>query len=183
MSDYTVFGSPLGPVFIGASAAGVHLIDFLREPGDEAAYLARLEAETSEPAQRDGSAVAEAVQQLGEYFAGGRSTFDLPLAPHGTPFQQAVWHALAGIGYGETTTYAAVAAAIGHDGAARAAGGAIGRNPLAIVVPCHRVVGTGGALTGYASGLDRKRWLLTHEAARPLAAAGSATGSARGRRG
>ena len=101
MSDYTVLDSPLGPVFIGASAAGVHQIDFLHDPADEATYRARLEAETGEPAQRGGSAVAAAVQQLGEYFAGARATFDLPLAPHGTSFQQAVWHALAGIGYGE----------------------------------------------------------------------------------
>lgn len=174
MSDYTVCASPLGPLFVGASEAGVHRIDFLREPGDEAACLARLEAETGEAARRDGPTSAAAAQQLGEYFAGARATFDLPLAAHGTPFQQAVWHALSTIGYGETTTYAAIAATIGHEGAARAAGGAIGRNPLAIVVPCHRVVGTGGALTGYASGLDRKRWLLSHEAAQPLPAAPAA---------
>jgi methylated-DNA-[protein]-cysteine S-methyltransferase len=101
--------------------------------------------------------------QLDEYFAGERSEFDLPLAPRGTPWQEAVWRALLEIPYGETITYTELAARAGRAGAARAAGAANGRNPIAIVIPCHRVVGTDGTLTGYAGGLDAKAWLLAHE--------------------
>lgn len=105
-----------------------------------------------------------AARQLEEYFAGRRSTFDLPLRPGGTPFQQAVWDALRAIPWGETRSYAEIARAVGRPAAVRAVGAANGRNPLAIVVPCHRVIGSGGALTGYAGGLEAKRWLLGHEA-------------------
>ena len=104
-------------------------------------------------------------RQLHEYAAGERLEFDLPLAPGGTPWQLAVWEALLEIPYGETITYAELAARAGRTGAARAAGAANGRNPIAILIPCHRVVGTGGALTGYAGGLDAKGWLLAHERA------------------
>lgn len=116
--------------------------------------------------------LAEACAQLHEYFAGTRTAFALPLAPAGTPFQQRVWDALARLPYGETASYAAVARALGDPGAVRAVGAANGRNPLAVVVPCHRVVGADGSLTGYAGGLDRKRWLLRHEAAVRERAAG-----------
>ena len=117
---------------------------------------------------RDEGPFASLRQQLAEYFAGERRTFDLELAPLGTPFQQRVWAALRAIPYGETVTYAALAQRIGRPGAARAVGLANGRNPLSIVVPCHRVVGTGGSLTGYAGGLDVKRRLLAHEGARAI---------------
>ena len=104
-----------------------------------------------------------AAHQLAEYFTGTRRTFDLPLAPHGTEVQREVWLALATIPFGTTTSYGALASAIRRPGSARAIGHANARNPLSIVLPCHRVVATNGALTGYAGGLDRKRWLLAHE--------------------
>ena len=104
-----------------------------------------------------------AAAQLEEYFAGKRRSFDLALAPHGTPFQMAAWSVLRTIPFGRTMTYGEQAAAMGKPRAVRAVGGANGRNPLAIVVPCHRVIGSGGRLTGYASGIDRKKWLLDHE--------------------
>lgn len=108
----------------------------------------------------------EAVRQLGEYFAGGRTAFDLPMTPRGTPFQLEVWRALRAIPFGETASYGDIARAIGRPRAVRAVGAANGKNPLAIVVPCHRVIGSNGTLTGYAGGLDLKRWLLSHEGGR-----------------
>ena len=115
--------------------------------------------------RRDDGAFADAVAQLGEYFAGQRRGFTLDLAPQGTPFQHRVWSVLGEIPYGETITYAQLAGAIGRPGAARAVGLANGRNPLSIVVPCHRVVGTDGGLTGYAGGLGVKAELLEFERA------------------
>ena len=103
------------------------------------------------------------ISQLGEYFAGERTRFDLALAPAGTRFQRAVWAALRTIPYGETRTYTEQAVAVGRPSAVRAVGAANGRNPIAIVVPCHRVVGADGSLTGFGGGIDRKRWLLAHE--------------------
>jgi methylated-DNA-[protein]-cysteine S-methyltransferase len=102
-------------------------------------------------------------RQLGEYFEGGRRVFELPLAPSGTRFQQQVWEGIAGIPFGRTLTYAQLARQVGAPDAVRAVGAATGRNPLSIVVPCHRVVGTDGSLTGYAGGVDRKRRLLELE--------------------
>ena len=113
----------------------------------------------------DGGAFADAVGQLDEWFAGDRRDFDLALAPRGSAFQREVWDVLRQIPFGDTMTYGEVADALGRPGAARAIGAAIGRNPVGIVIPCHRVVGAGGALTGYAGGLDRKKWLLEHERA------------------
>ena len=106
----------------------------------------------------------EAEEQLNEYFAGARREFDLPLAPKGTPFQKAVWAEMNKIPYGETRTYGQLAQAIGSPKAVRAVGLANGANKIAVIVPCHRVVGANGTLTGYAGGLERKRWLLAHEA-------------------
>ena len=114
--------------------------------------------------RRDGAPFAGAVEQLEAYFAGERQAFDVPLALAGTPFQRRVWDALAAIPYGQTVTHAELAVRAGRPGAARAAGAANGRNPISIVLPCHRVVGASGALTGYAGGVERKRWLLAHEA-------------------
>jgi methylated-DNA-[protein]-cysteine S-methyltransferase len=106
-----------------------------------------------------------AVQQLHEYFSGQRQSFDLPLQPAwGTPFQRAVWLALQRIPYGRTSTYGDIARDIGNPKAVRAVGAAIGQNPHTIIVPCHRVMGTNGALTGFAGGLERKQHLLAHEA-------------------
>jgi methylated-DNA-[protein]-cysteine S-methyltransferase len=103
--------------------------------------------------------------QLERWFAGEITSFEVPLAPRGTPWQQAVWAALRDVPYGETITYTELAARAGRPGAARAAGAANGRNPISILIPCHRVVGTSGALTGYAGGVDAKAWLLAHERA------------------
>lgn len=103
--------------------------------------------------------------ELTAYFAGRRATFDLPLAMAGTPFQREVWAALVAIPFGETRTYADLAKQLGRPRAVRAVGAANGKNPISIVVPCHRVVGASGALTGYAGGVEAKRWLLEHERA------------------
>ena len=106
-----------------------------------------------------------AAQQLDDYFSGQRQSFDLPLQPAwGTPFQRAVWQALQGIAYGRTSTYGAIARDIGNPNAVRAVGAAIGNNPHSIIVPCHRVLGANGSLTGFAGGLSRKQFLLAHEA-------------------
>jgi methylated-DNA-[protein]-cysteine S-methyltransferase len=102
-------------------------------------------------------------RQLDEYFAGSRKEFDVDLELHGSPFQVEVWTALQAIPFGETTSYAAVAAAIGRPAAVRAVGAANGRNPISIIVPCHRVIGADGSLTGYGWGVERKAWLLEHE--------------------
>jgi methylated-DNA-[protein]-cysteine S-methyltransferase len=124
-------------------------------------YLQDQIAPVAEPGR--GGVLADAARQLAEYFAGERRAFDLPLAPRGTAFQQRVWHALLAIPYGETRSYGELARAIGRPAAARAVGAANAKNPLAIVVPCHRVIGASGELTGYAGGMSAKRWLLAHE--------------------
>lgn len=112
---------------------------------------------------RDDDVATVAVAQIGEYFAGDRTRFDLALAPRGTEFQQRVWDAIAQVPFGATKTYGEVAHALGAPGSSRAVGAATGRNPISIIVPCHRVMGGSRRLTGYAGGIDRKRWLLTHE--------------------
>jgi len=108
-----------------------------------------------------------AAAQLDEYFAGTRQAFDLPLSLCGTPFQQAVWEQLAALPYGETSSYAELGATVGRPRAARAVGGAVGANPIPIIVPCHRVLGADGRITGYSAGegAPTKAWLLAHEAA------------------
>jgi methylated-DNA-[protein]-cysteine S-methyltransferase len=105
----------------------------------------------------------QAVGELREYFAGVRTRFDVPLAPAGTPFQRRVWSAIADVPFGTTITYAELARRCDRPSAVRAAGAATGRNPITVIVPCHRIVGSGGALTGYAGGLERKRALLALE--------------------
>ncbi|HEX6060089.1 MAG TPA: methylated-DNA--[protein]-cysteine S-methyltransferase [Gemmatimonadaceae bacterium] len=109
--------------------------------------------------------LAAARAQLEAYFAGALTAFDLPLAARGTPFQERVWRALRDIAYGETISYAELARRIGEPAAVRAVGHANGRNPLPLVVPCHRVIGADGSLTGFGGGIERKRWLLEHEGA------------------
>ena len=116
--------------------------------------------------ERDDEHLADARRQLTEYFAGERTAFDLPLRPAGAPFQLRVWEALLRIPYGETASYGELARELGHPTAARAVGAANGRNPIAIVVPCHRVIGSDGSLTGYAGGLECKRALLDLEVGR-----------------
>jgi methylated-DNA-[protein]-cysteine S-methyltransferase len=127
--------------------------------------------------------LAGARRQLAEYFAGARRHFDLPLSPAGTPFQLRVWEALRALAWGETVSYAELARRVGAPGAARAVGAANGRNPIAVVVPCHRVIGADGTLTGFGGGVEAKEWLLAHEGAWParLAAAGAAAGADDGR--
>jgi len=141
--------SPIGTLRILASEEAINRIDF----NDD--------AEQSQFEENDLTKLAS--QQLRDYFAGERQTFDLPLAPTGTEFQQTCWQALAQIPYGETRNYAEQASLIQRPSAVRAVGAANGANPISIVVPCHRVIGKNGNLTGYAGGLDRKAWLLAHE--------------------
>ena len=175
MAFYTTIESPVGPLFLGGSAVGIHRLVFL-EPEESRlrtvytldGSVAALERDTGEPALRDPDAVAEAVAQLSDYFEGARTGFDLPLAPRGTPFQLGVWGALTMIPTGETRSYGEVASMVGAPSASRAVGMANGRNPIAIIVPCHRVVGADGTLTGYGGGLHRKRWLLKHESSSML---------------
>lgn len=114
--------------------------------------------------QRDDGWFSAAKAQLAAYFAGELTQFDLLVAPHGTAFQWRVWQALLSIPYGTTTSYGRIASQLGEAKAARAVGLANGRNPISIIIPCHRVIGASGALTGYGGGLDRKAWLLAHEA-------------------
>ncbi|GHB09966.1 methylated-DNA--protein-cysteine methyltransferase [Salinicola rhizosphaerae] len=143
----------LGPMVIGASEKGLIWLGFMSDdtpPGVAAG---------AEP----GPYTRRCADQLDDYFAGQRETFDLTLTPDGTPFQQRVWQALADIPYGETRSYRDIATAIGAPNAVRAVGAANGRNPLALIVPCHRVIGSNGTLTGYAGGMARKAWLLEHE--------------------
>ncbi len=151
---YTVVDSPVGPLTLVATdgvLSGLYM-DRQRHRPDERTF--------GEP---DAAPFADAAAQLEEYFAGRRTEFDLPLAPAGTPFQHSVWAELRRIPFGETVTYRELAERIGRPTAARAVGLANGRNPICIIVPCHRVVGADGSLTGYAGGLDRKRHLLTLE--------------------
>jgi len=111
---------------------------------------------------------ADVARQLDEYFAGRRRVFDVPLVPRGsraTPFQRAVWNAIAAVPLGTTSTYRSLATSCGNARGLRAAGAATGRNPISLIIPCHRIVGSDGSLTGYAGGLERKRTLLAHEAA------------------
>lgn len=114
---------------------------------------------------RDTPLISGTVQELQEYFAGSRRSFSLPLNPSGTPFQQAVWRQLCAIPYGSTRTYRHIAQAVGNARACRAAGSAIGKNPILIVIPCHRVIGSNGSLTGFSAGMDAKEFLLAHEGA------------------
>ena len=113
--------------------------------------------------QHDDAAFAEVAEQLRAYFAGELTRFELDLEPHGTQFQRRVWDALLEIPYGSTTTYAQLASELGDPRGTRAVGLANGRNPIAIIIPCHRVIGSNGSLTGYGGGLERKRWLIEHD--------------------
>lgn len=119
-------------------------------------------------AQARHATLEQAEHELGEYFAGSRKVFTVPFAPRGTPFQQAVWSALQEIPFGETRSYAQIADRVGNRQGVRAVGGAIGRNPLSIMIPCHRVIGSNGKLTGFAGGLNRKSFLLDLESKQRL---------------
>lgn len=155
--------TPLGPMLAVASDTELVLLEFVDRRGLETQLktLARRFQRPVTPGTTDILAQAEA--ELAEYFAGTRQRFKVPHLAPGTDFEAAVWQALAAVPYGTTTTYAELASIAGRPGAARAAGRANGANRLAIILPCHRVIGSNGALTGYAGGLERKRWLLDHE--------------------
>jgi methylated-DNA-[protein]-cysteine S-methyltransferase len=142
--------TPIGPLGLVASERGLQRILWPGEPG----------------AAGDDEVLATAARQLDEYFAGKRTAFDLPLDLHGTDFQRRAWLALADVPYGETRSYGEQARRLGVPRAARAIGAANGANPLPIVLPCHRLVGADGSLTGFGGGLETKRWLLEHEARR-----------------
>lgn len=136
----------------------------LLEIAAQKAYLKHiLFVEDAQQDESDAPVLQDAKRQLTEYFAGNRRVFDLPLSPQGTAFQNKVWQALLTINYGQTCSYVDIAKTLGDKNAVRAVGAANGKNPLSIVVPCHRVIGKNGKLTGYAGGLSRKAWLLDLE--------------------
>jgi methylated-DNA-[protein]-cysteine S-methyltransferase len=145
---YGYFESPIGLIQVGARSEAITSLHFVEQ-------------------RRDGhgthAIVGEAIRQVSEYFRGTRREFDLPVALQGTDFQRSVWQHLLTIPFAHTASYGEVAKAIGKPRAARAVGAANGRNPISIIVPCHRVLGSDGSLTGYGGGLWRKEWLLKHE--------------------
>lgn len=154
---YRILTTPLGALTLVSDAAGqltgVYFEGQKHHP------------EVASFGNRDDMSAPEAAAQLTDYFDGRRDAFELFLAPSGTEFQQRVWAAISEIPAGETRTYGQLAELIGAaPGASRAVGAAVGRNPISIIIPCHRVVGSSGQLTGYAGGLERKQWLLAHEA-------------------
>jgi methylated-DNA-[protein]-cysteine S-methyltransferase len=159
--------SPVGPLFAAVDDEGALVrLTFLDSPDDAAAECRRLAAEHGSEPRRSPERCRGVGGQLAEYFAGRRRDFDLPLAPRGTAFQRAVWSELARVPYGRTISYGELADRVGRAGASRAVGGANNKNPLPIVVPCHRVIGADGSLTGYGGGLERKRALLALEGVR-----------------
>ena len=151
-----VVDTPFGPLRVAGTARGLTIVGFTE--GDPT-------PRRGPDRQGDGGLPEEAKRQLLEYFEGRRRRFTLPVAPKGTPFQQRVWGELQKIPCGTTTTYREIARQIGQPNAVRAVGSANGRNPVAIVIPCHRVIGSDGSLTGYAGGIAIKRRLLQHEGA------------------
>ena len=153
------YTSPVGKLLLASDGTG--LAGLWRE--GQKCFAAGL---TGEVREREDPVLEAARDWLDRYFAGeGPSPEELPLAPEGSPFQRRVWERLRLIPRGQVTTYGALAQALGQPTAARAVGGAVGRNPIFIIIPCHRVVGTKGVLTGYAGGLEMKGWLLDHEGA------------------
>ena len=151
---YTTMESPIGELLLvgdGDTLHGLYMQDG-RKPKRIATDW-----------KASGAPFADVKTQLEEYFAGARTSFDIPLAAEGAPFEREVWHALEAIPYGETVSYGEIARRVGQPTAARAVGTANGRNPIAVIVPCHRVIGANGSLTGYGGGLERKRLLLELE--------------------
>ena len=157
MEYYDYYDSPLGQILLVANDAALTGLHFAGEK-----YYPAIASEWLR--QPDAKIILRARKQLDDYFAGTRKQFDLPVDPAGTAFQRGVWRALQKIPYGVTANYGAVAKRIGKPSASRAVGAANGRNPISIVIPCHRVIGTNGDLTGYAGGIDRKAALLRLEA-------------------
>jgi len=160
---YTTTDSPLGELLLVGDGDSLHCLSMHGGPRPM-----RIDPRW----ERRDDAFGDVRRELEEYFAGGRRTFDIPFSLHGNEFERRVWSALREIGYGETASYGEIAARIGAPSAARAVGLANGRNPIAVIVPCHRVIGADGSLTGYGGGLERKRLLLDLEAGvLPLVAA------------
>ena len=156
MNLYTQMDSPIGRLLLvsdGESLTGLHM----DVPGRPVKGLENWVEDAG------AGALPMTLLQLDEYFSGRRRDFELPLRLQGTEFQQRVWNVLREIPYGQTWSYGALARRVGNPNASRAVGLANGRNPLSILVPCHRVIGADGSLTGYGGGLERKRWLLAHE--------------------
>jgi len=152
---FSTMPSPLGELLLtgdGCHLTGLYMTPHLHGPSHRDGWV------------RDDACFAGAIRQLQEYFEGRRLTFEIPLAPAGTEFQRRVWMALRDIPYARTVSYGDVAREIGNPKGGRAVGLANGRNPISIIVPCHRVIGSDGSLTGYGGGLERKQWLLEHEA-------------------
>lgn len=159
-TTHVTIDSPVGPLRLvsdGECLTGVFFAEHRHAPADLGAEVGLADAP---------QVLQDAQEQLGEYFAGERTDFDLPLAARGTDFQQRVWALLRQIPYGRTWSYGQLAAELGQPGASRAVGLANGRNPISIVVPCHRVVGSTGAITGYGGGVERKQTLLDLERGR-----------------
>ena len=158
MTYYARIPASLGPLLAVADDDGLTGLHF-----EDGRYVPAIASDWIE--SPDHPVLARCAAQVAAYLEGRAGTFDLPLAPRGTPFQQRVWRAIAGVPFGDTVSYAELARRAGSSGAVRAVGAATGRNPISIIVPCHRIVGTGGALTGYAGGLPRKASLLALETA------------------
>ncbi len=181
-SLHTVVDSPVGPIHLYVDPVATAdqpdgaliaiLFDVEPGRGDMRTYF---DADETVVNVKDHPIFERCASQLGEYFGGLRTTFDLPLRPAGTVFQRMAWAGLLTIPYGETRSYGQQAAQIDKPAAVRAIGSANGRNPLAIVVPCHRVIGANGSLTGFGGGLATKEWLLRHEGAIPVKQQGEAT--------
>ena len=164
MTAYDTMPSPVGELLLAADDSGLTAIRFEQNHhgrDDRAGWTHVVDAPGA--AAR---VIADARAQLAAYFTGERTTFDLPLSAGGTPFQQRVWATLRDIPFGQTISYAELACRVGNPLAVRAVGGANGKNPLPLVVPCHRVIGADGSLTGFGGGMERKQWLLAHEGAR-----------------
>ncbi|MCH8501322.1 MAG: methylated-DNA--[protein]-cysteine S-methyltransferase [Aliidiomarina sp.] len=152
-----VVDSPLGPITMKATAKGIYGLDFGTHVQEKA------QPQPLEQAQAEGW-LSQLSAELAEYFAGQRQQFTVPLVPHGTEFQQQVWQALTTIPYGATESYRWLAEQVSRPRGFQAVGQANGRNPIAILIPCHRVINLNGRLGGYSGGLDKKEWLLAHEA-------------------
>lgn len=154
----TDYESPVGTLRLVASANGLRAVLW---PQDVDAAKQRVKLDQSVPGSS--AILTQAATELDEYFAGNRGSFDIPLDPVGTEFQLSVWFGLAEVGFGSTTSYGKQAAALGKPKAIRAVASANGKNPISIILPCHRIIGADGSLTGFAGGLETKAWLLAHE--------------------
>jgi methylated-DNA-[protein]-cysteine S-methyltransferase len=153
-SSQALYSSPIGTLHLKADGESLTAAHFSNEKSD-----------VSSIHQSDHPVIQQAIRQLNEYFGGQRTAFDLPLSPSGTGFQQSVWKKLQEIPFGKTISYGGLAERLGDINKVRAVGKANGKNPIPVIIPCHRVIGADNKLIGYAGGIERKRWLLQHEGA------------------